>query len=73
MPAGGAALTESPVRSARAYRKLHKAWNRSGMTTKLGTLYKWEEPKATTPTARGSGNCDAVFSNLLGRDGETHS
>lgn len=35
------------------------------MMTKHGTLYKWEEPKAITPTARGTGNCEAVFSNLL--------
>lgn len=35
------------------------------MKTKLGTLYKCVDPKATTPTARRSGNCEVVFSNLL--------
>lgn len=76
---GGAAFTASLVLKAyiafvilqvQAHIKLHNAWNKRGMTTKQGTLYKWEEPNAITPTARGSGNCEAVFSSLLWRDGE---
>lgn len=35
------------------------------MKTKHGTLYKCADPKAITPTARGSGNCEVVFNNLL--------
>lgn len=35
------------------------------MKTKHGTLYKCDDPKAITPTARGSGNCEVVFNNLL--------
>lgn len=50
---------------SQSYIKLHNAWNTRGMITKHGTLYKWEEPKAITPTARGSGNWEAVFSSLL--------
>lgn len=53
--------------------KLHNPWYRRRTTTKFGTLYKWVEPKAITPTARGSGSCEVDFSNLLGRDRKTHS
>ena len=45
--------------------KLHNAWSKRGMKTKHGTLYKCADPKAITPTARGSGNCEVVFNNLL--------
>lgn len=45
--------------------KLHNAWSKRGMKTKHGTLYKCADPKAITPTARGSGNSEVAFNNLL--------
>lgn len=35
------------------------------MNMKHGTLYKCADPKAIIPIARGSGNCEVVFNNLL--------
>lgn len=52
--------------------KLHKAWRARGMKTKQGTLYKCVDPKAITPIARGSGNWEVVFNNLLWRERNTH-